>query len=412
MVVHRYDRMLMVLTMILIGIGLVMVFSASVASAEFSRGDGYFYLKRQLMFVGLALVVMIAAMNVHHDLLRRLARPAFGIAIFLLVVVLIPGLGASAKGASRWISLGPLRFQPSELIKLTWIIALAWILAKRQAELDSFKRAWVPPIAGMAVIGGLLMAQPDFGSTVICAGLMLLMVWAAGGRWLHVGGFVAIGAALVPMAILAQPYRVKRLLAFLSPEEDPQGVAYHINQALISFGSGRLTGLGLGGSKQKLLYLPEAHTDFIFSIIGEELGLVGAASIMVLFALFIWRGFHIARNASSAFGALLAFGITAEIGFQALTNMAVATAMMPTKGLTLPFISYGGSSVLTLGLAVGVLLNISRREPPPMWMHRLLPDRGEDEPGPNKSKKAASKKKAPKKKKAPTRRPRTAGGAA
>lgn len=376
MVVHRYDRLLLLLTFLLMGFGVVMVYSASIVSAEARTGDAAYYLKRQLGYAVVATVAMVITMNLHHDLLRRLARPLFVVALGMLVVVLIPGLAASAKGAARWIDFGPFRFQPSELAKLAWITLLAEMLARRQADLQKFRVAWGMPLGGMVVLGGLLMLQPDFGSTLICGTLMMLLVWASGARWLHVGLFVGAGAALVPIAILAEPYRVKRFLAFLSPEEDPQGVAYHINQALISFGSGEWTGLGLGGSMQKLLYLPEAHTDFIFSIVGEELGLVGVACVMAAFAVFVWRGFRIARRATSAFGALLAFGITAEIGGQALINMAVATAVMPTKGLTLPFISYGGSSILTLGAAVGVLLNISRCEPPPAWLHDRLPEDG------------------------------------
>lgn len=372
---HRYDRWLLGLTLTLMSLGVVMVYSASIASAGATFGDGAHYLKRQLMFVGLSLSAMVVTMNLHHDLLRRLAKPLLAAAVLMLLLVLLPGVSASAKGASRWINLGPLRFQPAEMVKLCWIVFLADLLSRRQAELDSFKRAWGTPLMAMAVLGGLLMMQPDFGSTVICGGLMMLLVWAAGARWLHTLSFIGAGLAMVPLAILAEPYRMKRLTAFLSPEDDPLGVSFHINQALISFGSGDWFGQGLGNSTQKLLYLPEAHTDFIFSIVGEELGLFGGLAIMALFGLFVWRGFHIARKATTAFGALLAFGITAEIGFQALVNMSVATAMMPTKGLTLPFVSYGGSSVLILGASVGVLLNISRQEPPPAWMHRLIAER-------------------------------------
>lgn len=370
----RYDRVLLGVVFVLMGIGVVMVYSASIVSAETKTGDGGFYLQRQVAYCGVGLLAMIACLNIHHDLWRRISKALFVVALGLLVVVLIPGMSASAKGAARWIGFGPVRFQPSEAIKLTWIVLLAWYLSARQAELDDFKTAWIKPILALGCIGGLLMLQPDFGSTLICGGIMVLMVWAAGGRWLHVGGLVGIGAALVPLAIIAEPYRVKRLLAFLDPEHDPQGVSYHINQALISFGSGDWTGMGLGNSRQKLMYLPEAHTDFIFSIYGEELGWVGVAFVITLFAVFVWRGFSIARNAPTAFGALLAFGITAQIGFQAATNMAVATALLPTKGLTLPLISYGGSSMLLTCIGVGILLNISRQEPPPAWLHRLLPD--------------------------------------
>ena len=370
-VLQRYDRILLAVTLLLMGFGVVMVYSASVVSAELRFGDGTYYLKRQLFYLAAALTALVVTLNIHHDVWRKLSKPLLGLAVFLLAVVLIPGVSATAKGASRWIDLGPVRLQPSEALKLSWIVFLAFFLARNQERIHRLRQGWGLPMVMMVVLAALLMKQPDFGSTLICGGVMFLMIWAAGARWLHVGGLVAIAGALVPIAILIEPYRVKRFLAFLSPEDDPQGVAYHINQALISFGSGEWTGMGLGASKQKLLYLPEAHTDFIFSILGEELGLVGVACVMLIFAIFVWRGFRIARHASSSFGALLAFGITAEIGFQAMVNMGVATAVLPTKGLTLPFISYGGSSIITLGAAVGMLLNISRRSPPPAWMHRI-----------------------------------------
>lgn len=370
----RYDRVLMAVTLVLMGLGVVMVYSASIVTAEARTGDGTYYLERQAIFCGLGLCLLVATLNIHHDLWRRIAPTLFAIALLLLIVVLIPGISATAKGASRWIDLGPLRFQPSESIKLTWIILLAWFLSQKQAELDSLKTAWGKPLLAYGAIAALLMLQPDFGTTLICGGIMVLMIWAAGARWLHVGGLFVLGALLIPVAILAEPYRVKRLLSFLDPEHDPQGASYHINQALISFGSGDWTGMGLGNSRQKLLYLPEAHTDFVFSIYGEEFGWVGVAVVIALFATFIWRGFAIARKAPTAFGALLAFGITGQIGFQAATNMAVATALLPTKGLTLPFISYGGSAMLLICAAVGILLNISRQEPPPAWLHHYLPD--------------------------------------
>ena len=374
LVVHRYDRVVLGVTLALMAVGVVMVYSASIVSAELRNGDSGYYLGRQLAYCGLGLVALVAGLNLHHDILRRLAIPVLVAALVLLVVVLLPGISASAKGAARWINLGPARFQPSEAMKLAWIVFLAAFLSRRQEELADWRAAWRVPMLMLAAISGLLMLQPDFGSTLICGGLMVLMVWAAGGRWLHVGGLGLLGVGLVFAAVYKAEYRVRRLVAFWNPEADPQGAAYHINQALISFGSGEWTGLGLGGSRQKLLYLPEAHTDFVFSIIGEELGFIGAAVIIALFAVFVWRGFRIARNASSAFGALLAFGITAEIGFQAATNMAVAVALLPTKGLTLPFVSYGGSSLVTVCAAVGVLLNISRRQPPPSWLHAWVPE--------------------------------------
>ncbi len=371
---YRYDRVLLGVTLCLMALGAILVYSASIVSAEAKTGDGAFFLRRQLAYIFLAIGAMGVGMNLHHDIFRRLSKPIFAGAVILLILVLIPQIAVTVKGASRWIALGPIRLQPSEVAKLSWLIILSWFLSTRQDRLDDWKTAWGLPMGLLAVIGVLLMAEPDFGSTLICAGMMVLMVWAAGGKTLHVCVLGLIGCCLIVAAVMAEPYRLKRLQAFFFPENDTLGVSYHINQALISFASGGWQGLGLGESRQKLMYLPEAHTDFIFSILGEELGLIGVAIIVGLFATFVWRGFAIARRSPSAFGSLLAYGITAQVGFQAVTNMAVATALVPTKGLTLPFISYGGSSLLTVGLAVGILLNISRCEPPPAWMHRLLPD--------------------------------------
>lgn len=369
MIDQRYDRTLLAIVLILSGIGVVMVFSASVVSAQTQFGNGYYYLQRQLLFLALGLVVMVVTMNLPYQALERLAKPILGVSLLLLVLVLIPGLSTTAKGASRWLNLGVIRLQPSEIAKFAIVVYLSAYLSKHQHELHKFKIAWVPNLAIVGVFAALLMIQPDFGSTVICAGMMILMVWSAGARTFHVTAMLAVALALMVAAVFQKEYRWKRITAFMSPEADPQGVSYQINQALISFGSGDWTGQGLGGSTQKLLYLPDAHTDFIFAIIGEETGLIGAALVVLLFVLFIWRGLHIARNASMGFGALLAFGLTVMIGGQACVNLAVVMAMLPTKGLTLPFISYGGSSLLVLSCCAGVLLNISRRMPPPEWLH-------------------------------------------
>ena len=370
MVSHRYDRFLLLIVLCLMSIGIVMVYSASVVSSELQFGDGMYYLKRQLAFLGAGLVILVVTMNVPYQILERYAPPMLAGAIFLLVLALVPGISSSAKGASRWLNLGIIRLQPSELVKLSLIVYLSGYLSTHQHELHKFKVAWVPNLGLVAIIALLLMVQPDFGSTVICGSMLMLMVWAAGGLHRHTLLLGGAGLVLGAAAVAHKAYRMKRLMAFMSPESDPQGVAYQINQALISFGSGEWTGLGLGASRQKLLYLPDAHTDFIFSIIGEELGLAGAAAIVLLFVLFLWRGLKIARQASHSFGALLAFGLTAMIAGQACVNMAVVMAMLPTKGLTLPFISYGGSSMLMLSFSAGLLLNISRQMPPPAWLHK------------------------------------------
>jgi cell division protein FtsW len=374
----RYDRILLGVTMVLMGIGVVMVYSASVVTAK----NETTFLYKQITYCAFAFVAMGVLANVHHSIIKRFAWPLFIGAFFLLGCVLIPGLAIEAKGAVRWIGHGSIRFQPSEGIKLGWIIILAAFLSDRQDQLHRWKRSWLTPTIIVGLISGLLLLQKDLGSTVICVGLLILMIFAAGAQFRHL--LAAVGAGIVAICgfILLEPYRVRRLMSFLEPERYRQGEAWQLYQALIGFGSGEWMGLGLGLSNQKMAFLPEAHTDFIFSILGEELGVAGVAVVVSLFAVFAWRGFSIARRANTVFGALLAYGLTALICFQAIANMAVATGMLPTKGLTLPFISYGGSSMVMMGVAVGILLNISKREPPPEWLHGWVIDREPAGPGP------------------------------
>ena len=370
-----YDRVLLLVTFLLMGIGVVMVYSASIVTAQAEKSNEAFFLHKQLFFIGLSLTIMVVTMNVHHCVYKRFGYVLFGLSFLLLGAVLIPGLGIEAKGASRWIGYGSIRYQPSEAAKIGWVLFLATYLTAHQDKLHRWKESWLVPTIALGCIVGLLIIQRDLGSTVICASLLMLMIFAAGARLRHM--FVAIGAGLgaLVLLILMEPYRVRRFISFLNPEADRQGDSWQLYQALISFGSGNWTGLGLGASHQKLSYLPEAHTDFVFSIVGEELGVIGVLAIIILFATLVWRGFLIARRANTVFGSLLAFGITAAIGGQAIANMLVAIGLMPTKGLTLPLISYGGSSLITTCLAIGILLNISRRQPPPAWLNAWVVDR-------------------------------------
>ena len=367
-VVSRYDRILLGVIIGLMSLGIVLIYSASIVSAEQNFGDAQFYLKRQSIYAVIALAVLGVAMNIHYMFWQKIAKFALAAGMIALLVVLVPGVAATAKGAARWISLGPIRVQPSEIIKLVWIIYLSHFVTQRADLITSFKGGWVNPLAIMSVIGLLLMAQPDFGSTVICSGMMVMILWVGGARWKHLCALVAAGMGLIAIAIISEPYRMKRIMAFIDPSQDQLSVSYHIRQALISFGSGDWHGLGLGQSRQKLFYLPEAHTDFVFSILGEELGLVGVVLVVGLYVAFVWRGLSLTHRTMNSFGGMLAFGLTAEIGFQAVTNMAVTMALLPTKGLTLPFVSFGGSSLVTLGLAGGILLNISKNQPVPAWL--------------------------------------------
>jgi cell division protein FtsW len=366
---HRYDRWLLAIVLALMGFGLVMVYSASIVSADHHFGDPTFFLRKQVVHVVIGLIVMVGFMNLPHHALERYAGLMLAIVVCLLLLVLVPGISTSAKGASRWLNLGLFKIQPSEFVKFGFMVFMAQYLSRNQVKLNSWRVTWFVPIAVMIVIGAFLMRQPDFGSTILCGLIMTLMVFAAGCPLKQVFAIGAVSIGLIVLAVTTQAYRMKRVMTFLNPDSDPLGAGYQINQALISFGSGDMTGLGLGGSRQKLMYLPDAHTDFIFSIIGEELGLLGGACLLALFLALIWRGVHIARTASSSFGALMAFGVTALIAAQACINMGVVMALLPTKGLTLPFISYGGSSMIVLCASIGLLLNISQRTPPPGWLH-------------------------------------------
>ncbi|MFN3201772.1 MAG: putative lipid II flippase FtsW [Bradymonadia bacterium] len=362
---HRYDRLLLVGVFALIGLGMVMVYSASSVTAFISSGDGARYLNKQLMFLAPALCMMMLGALLPHHHLKRLAPWMLWGGIVLLALVLVPGVGVSVKGARRWINLGVARFQPSELIKVAFVIYLASWLSRNLDRLHSWRQSWLPNLAILVLIGGLLAMQPDIGSGVICGGMLMLMLIVAGARWRHVLAMVGPAVAFAVWAVLTFQHLQDRLQVFLDPDKYYKTTGYQISQALTAFGSGGWTGVGLGASKQKMAFLPDAHTDFVFSILGEELGWVGAFGVILLFAFVVWRGWVITQRATTDFSRLLAFGLTAMLGFQAATNMAVVMALVPTKGLTLPFVSYGGSSLLLTCWMAGMLLNISRRQPPP-----------------------------------------------
>lgn len=361
----RYDRLLLVGVLCLLGLGLVMVYSASAVTSFTRFGDGTRLLTRQLFYLVPAFTMMLFGALLPYRHLKRAAPWLLGIGVFMLILVLIPGVGVSVKGARRWINLYVARFQPSEWVKVAFVIYLAAWLSTSMHRLQSFKQGWLPHLGLLVVIAGLLSRQPDIGSGVICAGMLMLMLIVGGARWRHIALMVGPAVGIAALAFFRFEHLRTRLMVFLNPEADPLGKAFQINQALISFGSGGLEGVGLGGSKQKMAFLPDAHTDFIFSILGEELGWFGAAAAISLFAFVVWRGWTVARRAQDDFGRLLAFGLIAMIGFQAATNMAVVMALVPTKGLTLPFVSYGGSSLMMTCWMAGILLNVSRGQRAP-----------------------------------------------
>lgn len=351
---------LFVVTVILLSIGVVMVYSASAIYALEYLKDSAYFLKRHLIYLFLGVVASLFIMAVDYSRIKKYIKPVLIISFILLVLVLIPGIGREIAGARRWFRFSIFSFQPSQVLKLTLILYIADVLSRKQSEIRSFFHGFLPPMIILGLSVGLILLQPDLGTAISIAAVVYMMLFVAGIRLFHLVPLLVSSLPALGVIILAKPYRMKRILAFLNPWEDPQGIGFQIIQSYIALGSGGLFGVGLGQSRQKLLYLPGAHTDFIFSIIGEELGLIGTASVVILFIVFIWTGIKIAMRARDLFGHLAALGIVLMIGLEAIINIAVATGSIPTKGLPLPFISYGGSSLIFDMMGVALLLNISK----------------------------------------------------
>lgn len=363
------DPWLLFAVLTLLGFGLVMIYSASAVFAEAKTGDALFYFKRQLVNVSLGLVALLVGMRIGLQRLVKLAVPLLLVTFVLLVLVLIPGLAVRAGGSSRWLPLGVMNFQPGELAKVAFVTYLAYSLTRKKDRIQNFSVGFLPHLVISGVLVLLLLGQPDFGTAATLTVIMFLMLFVAGTRIAYIA---VAGLAALPMAyglVVGSEYRMRRLLAFLDPWSHRFDIGYQISESLMSFGSGGVFGAGLGEGKHKLFFLPAAHTDFIFSLVGEELGLVGACLILALFGVLVWRGLRAGLRSPSLFGTYLAFGLSALIGLQTLINIGVVTGVLPTKGLTLPFISYGGSSLLFSMLAAGILLDISasgnRKEPLP-----------------------------------------------
>jgi cell division protein FtsW len=342
-------------------IGVVMVYSASSVVAQAQFRDGAFFLKRQLAYAVIGLAAMSVAWKVHYVKLRRWTVPLLGLTLLAVILVLFPHIGRVAGGARRWLSLGGvLNFQPAELAKLGMILYLSNFLANRGARVREFGAGLLPPLIVFLILAAALLRQPDLGSALILAIITFVLLFVGGARLYHL---LLVGLAAVPaglVVILHESYRSHRLLAFLDPWKDPQGAGFHIIQSLLALASGGLAGLGLGHSRQKFFYLPERHTDFIFAIIGEELGLVGTTAVIVLFALLAIWGYRIASRIPDRFGTLLCVGLTTMLVGQAALNIGVVTGSVPVTGVPLPFISFGGSSLVFSYVAIGMLLNLSQ----------------------------------------------------
>ncbi|MFC1767212.1 putative lipid II flippase FtsW [Candidatus Margulisiibacteriota bacterium] len=353
------DYILILIVFALVSIGVLMVFSASPIMG-LQLGDAFFYIKRHLFSVLVGAIALYLGYKINYAEYDKWSIYLFSAAVFLLFLVYVPGIGRTVSGARRWIDLGLISFQPSELAKLFLIMFLSTQLVNKGEQVRDLLKGVLPLLLPTLLIAFLVYRQPDLGTAFVIVLVSLAMLFIAGAKKIHLAGLVGLGGLLVLVTSITSKYRVRRLLAFLDPWKDPQNVGFHIIQSLIAVGSGGLLGVGLGCSKQKFLYLPQNYTDFIFAIFCEEMGFVGAFGIILLFILFAARGIRVALNAPDKFSMLLSAGIVFWIMFQMFINVAVVTGLLPTTGIPLPYLSYGGTSIVVTLFATGILLNISR----------------------------------------------------
>jgi cell division protein FtsW len=354
------DRWLFWVAIALVSVGVVMVYSASAILAADRFGDPFYFLKRQVFWAVVGLAGLWAVLAVDYRRLEPVALPLLALSLGLLILVLIPPLGQEINGTRRWLRFGGISFQPVELAKLAFVLYLASHLGRSRAHLEDFWRGVFPPAAVGGVLALLVLRQPDLGNSLTLLVLGFTLLFLAGARPLHLLWLAAPALPLVAFAVYMAPYRWRRILAFLDPGADPLGSGFQLIQSHLALGAGGLFGRGLGESKQKLFYLPEPHTDFVFAVIGEELGLIGGVAVVLLFMVLVWRGLRVGLRAPDPFGAYLALGLSALVATEAIVNLGVVTGVLPTKGLPLPFVSFGGSALFMTLLAAGILLNISQ----------------------------------------------------
>jgi cell division protein FtsW len=353
-----YDLIIMLMAIALTCFGVVMVYSSSNIMAAKRFHDGFFFLKRQGLFAIIGFALMLGVMHIDYRFWKKMAVPALLLCLVLLVMVLIPGIGGKAGGSSRWIKLPGFNLQPSEMAKLALIMYMAYSLDKKQDKVKNFATGIVPYMIVLALLIGCLAMQPDLGGALTLVAVAMTMLFAAGTRLSHIISMILLAMPLLAYK-LSRGYHKGRMEAWTNPWSDPEGKGFQIIQSWLALGTGGVFGQGLGEGKQKLFYLPEAHTDFILSVVGEELGFLGVVVIIGMFFLLVQRAMRISVAAPDTFGRFLALGIAVLFGIEATVNMGVVTGLLPTKGLALPFISYGGSSLLISLFAVGILLNIS-----------------------------------------------------
>lgn len=354
------DYFLLTLILLLLVIGVMMVYSSSYIWAEYKYADSLYFLKRQLLFAGVGVAGMIFFMYIPYSNWAKYAKIILLTCFALLLLVLIPGVGLTRGGAQSWIGVGAFSIQPSEFMKLGLIIFLSVFLSTNQKYITSFKKGFFPALILVFTAFGLIMLQPDLGTGMVLVLTCMIMIFVSGARISHFVGLGVLGLIGFALLIISAPYRISRITAFLNPWEDPLGDGFQIIQSLYAIGPGGLMGVGLGNSLQKYFYLPEPQTDFIFAILGEELGFIGGTILLILFVLLFWRGVRVAIEAPDSFGRFLALGIVSMLTIQVMINISVVIGLIPVTGITLPFLSYGGSSLTLTLCSVGILLNISR----------------------------------------------------
>jgi cell division protein FtsW len=349
------------IALILSTLGIIILASTSSVQAEHAYKDPAFFLKRQAVSLVLAFIAGLVCMRIPYEYWRYLSPLVALFTLIMLVMVLVPSIGIELNGSRRWLRLGPVNLQPSEFAKFALIISAAKWLSDSQRQIHTLTKGLIIPISIIGVFAGLVFVEPDFGTSILMLSAGLAMLFVAGTRVSYLAVAAVSGLALFTVAIMHNEVRMRRILAFLNPEKYAQNEAFQLLQAIYAFVEGGLTGVGLGGSLQKRFYLPEAHTDFILAILGEELGLVASLSVVLMFAAFLFFGLFISYRAQDVFGRLLAFGITIMICVQAAINIGVVTGVLPTKGLALPFISYGGTSLVISFAMIGVMVNVAFR---------------------------------------------------
>ena len=371
------DRLLIYLTLILICVGIFMVYSASYAfSIEHFHGDSFHFVKRQALWAGVGLVALLIALRIPYWHWKLSAKLGVALSAFLLLAVLVPHVGISIGGARRWLGHGAINLQPSELAKLALIVYLARAATANAKAMQDLQHGLLKPLLVIGMLAALIAKEPDMGTAIVLTGTGLVMLSMAGARAKHMTGLIGGAVVIGALYAVSKPYRLHRLTAFLDPKADQYHTGYQVWHALIALGSGGVTGFGLGEGREKL-YLPMANTDFIFPVIAEEWGLIGTLALLVVFLLIAWRGFNIAYHTKNPFGTLLAAGLTTMISLQALLNISVATASLPNTGVPLPFISYGGSSLVLMMACIGLLLNVSRYPEGPNAKNKVEPNEDE-----------------------------------